>query len=110
MEKKSVPKNFGFSDQQFHNFKNLLKTAFSTDSNQMTFWIYGSRARGSHQKYSDVDLLIEATPPLTSQKMRKARELFEESHFPYKVDLVQATELVESFREQIYKDRRLLTL
>ena len=66
-------------------------------------WIYGSRARGDHKKFSDVDILYQGTPgPL----IHLIKEAAEESRLTVKIDLVSIDDLAESYRSNILRDRR----
>lgn len=73
-------------------------------------WIFGSRARGDHKKFSDVDLLYEfpaqAHPP--SGLVFSVKADLDESRFPFLVDLVAAQDLAESYKDQILRDRKPL--
>lgn len=70
-------------------------------------WIFGSRARGDHKRFSDIDVLyavpdgVDLRPGLISE----IKEALEESNLPYKVDLVHEPELAESYRASVRKDR-----
>lgn len=70
-------------------------------------FLFGSRATGSHRKFSDVDLLLTPADPLglPLHKIYEVRTAIEESRFPYKVDLVLEAELAESYRESILSER-----
>lgn len=73
-------------------------------------WIFGSRARGDHKKFSDVDLLYEfpsqATPP--SGLIFSVKADLDESRFSFLVDLVTAQDLAESHKDQVLRDRKSL--
>jgi len=73
-------------------------------------WVFGSRARGDYQKFSDIDLLF--SPP-KKQKLPpgflfEIKSEAEESNLIYKLDLVNIHELADSYRESVMKDRVLL--
>lgn len=68
-------------------------------------WIFGSRARGDHQPFSDVDLLIDG-PEASRALLGSLEERLVESNFPYKVDLVHLPDLAESYRERVLRERR----
>ena len=71
-------------------------------------WVFGSRAKGSHRPYSDLDLLIEAEPPLTHSQKNSLEEAFEESDLPFKVDIVLIDELLDAYRNEVLAERKLL--
>ena len=70
-------------------------------------WIFGSRSRGDHKKFSDVDILYEfkkeSLPP--SGLIFSVKCDLDESRFPYLVDLVAVKDLAESYKEQVLRDR-----
>lgn len=72
-------------------------------------YIFGSRSRGDHQEFSDIDISIGLDDKNSKKKIKflisNIRDLFEESNFPYKVDIVLEDDLTESYRGQIVKDR-----
>jgi len=64
-------------------------------------WLFGSRATRTHKKYSDVDLLLEASPPATRAQLSKIRESLEESSLPYKVDILRPDDVYPAFLDSI---------
>ena len=72
-----------------------------------TLFLFGSRARGDHQKFSDLDILVVSKED-PSQLMREISERLEESNFPYKVELVWDQNLAESYRASVERDIILL--
>ena len=66
-------------------------------------WVFGSRARGDYQKFSDLDLLVSGH--VSPQLISSIREALEESSLPIKVDLVCEEELAESYRDGVMRDR-----
>lgn len=73
-----------------------------------TVWIFGSRARGDHKRFSDVDLLFEAGKPLPRGFLSTLRERAEESRLPVQIDLVDVNDLAASFRDGVFRERREL--
>ncbi len=70
-------------------------------------WCFGSRARGDNARYADVDLLIEG-PGKPRALISAISEQLIDSNFPYKVDLVLASDLAESYQSSVMDDRCLL--
>lgn len=70
-------------------------------------WIFGSRALGSHQPYSDIDLLIDC-PQLTKSVFSNICEDFEESAFPFKVDLVDIQKLAPEYAANVHATKKLI--
>jgi predicted nucleotidyltransferase len=71
-------------------------------------YLFGSRARGTQHPYSDIDLLYELHGPETTATQRTIsdiKEAAEESNLTVKVDLVNAKDLAESYRENVMRER-----
>ena len=70
-------------------------------------WVFGSRARGDHRPFSDLDILFELPTQayLPTGFLSELKEIMEESRFPYKVDLVNVDELAESYVAGVVNDR-----
>ena len=66
---------------------------------------YGSRARGDHRRFSDLDLMIEGSEDL-SRLVSQLQEQLSESNFPYKVDLVEFRDFADSYKSGYLQDRR----
>lgn len=72
-----------------------------------TVWIFGSRARGDHKKFSDLDVLYEMKSGyvLPAGFLSKIKEQLEESNLAVKVDVVDIADLAESYRANVLRDR-----
>lgn len=92
---------FGLSESQFDLLTQLAIQPVKEAGGRI--WIFGSRARGDHQPFSDIDLLLEL--PASAKIVGKITEALEESRLPFKVDLVLIDELAESYREGVLKER-----
>ena len=96
---------YGLTDSEFHfliqNIVNPLKSL------NAKVYIFGSRATGRHKKFSDIDLLFVADPSrkINSQQIYSITTFLENSNFPYKVDLVSADELAESYRAGVEAEK-----
>ena len=64
-------------------------------------WVFGSRADGTAQRYSDLDLLIRSPKPLAQTKYQQLRTWFAESRLPFKVDLSDWQQLTPEFQTAI---------
>ncbi len=68
-------------------------------------FIYGSRTQGKAREYSDVDIALKGNIPFDS--LLNVKTLFENSVFPYKVDIVDLNSLDEGFlniiKDDLYK-------
>jgi len=70
-------------------------------------WIFGSRARGNHQAFSDIDLLFElpSGKNLPPGFLSDIHESIEESRLSYKVDLVKLSDLAASYRPNVDREK-----
>lgn len=68
--------------------------------------LFGSRARGDSRSGSDMDIGIAPrnNKPLQKGKLTLLREALENSNIPYKVEIVELSEVSETFRVQAMKD------
>jgi predicted nucleotidyltransferase len=62
---------------------------------------FGSRVQGTHQEYSDLDILIRAPQALSLAQFSELDQSFAESDLPFKVDLVDWHKISDGFREKI---------
>lgn len=68
-------------------------------------WCFGSRARGDHHKFSDLDLMIDSQQDFT-RELGNLKEIFEESNLPIKIDVVQWKDFAENYKESYLNDRK----
>ena len=80
--------------------KELLKNQLPTGSK---FFLFGSRAIGSAGFAADIDIGISPSKPLDYTIISKLQEIIEESFVPYKVDLVDFSNVSEQFKQQALK-------
>lgn len=97
---------FGLSENEYEFIIEKVVTPLQVSGADV--WCFGSRANETHNKFSDLDLLIESkTAQLTKLKslISKIREDLEESNFPYKVDLVFFDDLATSYKDNVLSER-----
>lgn len=68
-------------------------------------WIFGSRAKGTARKYSDLDLLFGEG--LTLEQISEIREALENSNLLFKVDLVREEDLAPAYKDEVHTSRVL---
>ena len=68
--------------------------------------LFGSRVKGTHSKFSDVDILIKSNDysPALIRKVSAIEEFLISSNFPYKVDIVFERDIAESYRDDILQN------
>lgn len=96
---------FGLKDSEFKILTNLAILPLKNNGAQ-TVWIFGSRARGDQKPFSDIDILysLSKDKKLPEGLLFKIRDSLEESRLPFKV-IVSDSELAESYREHVNKDK-----
>lgn len=93
----------GLSEKHFQIVQDLAITPLKSCGARV--WVFGSRARGDFRPFSDLDLLYQTATPLASGFLSKITEALEDSRLPIKIDLVQESDLAESYKENILRDR-----
>ena len=66
-------------------------------------YCFGSRARGDHQRFSDVDLMVD--PQGADIRLGNIQERLVQSNFPYKVDLVLLPDFATAYLESYEQDK-----
>jgi predicted nucleotidyltransferase len=93
---------YGLTEEELAWIHDKLVTPLKKRGAQV--YIFGSRARGTHQRFSDIDILVDSAEDLTSIISAIAEEC-EDSNFPYKIDIVDDRFLADSFRPSVLRDR-----
>lgn len=63
--------------------------------------LFGSRARGTHKPYSDLDLVIMGDTPTDLSTLGQLQEAFASSDLPWRVDVVDWATTSTEFRAHI---------
>jgi len=71
-------------------------------------WAFGSRVRGDHKNYSDLDIAVLTKKPLPLEKMADLVAAFDESDLVFKVDVVDWATASDSFRRIIEAEKFVL--
>jgi len=71
-------------------------------------WAFGSRAKGTAKRYSDLDLVLIATQPLSLQRRADLAEAFATSDLPIRVDVVNWAVTSDRFKQIIAQDKVVL--
>jgi predicted nucleotidyltransferase len=75
--------DFGLSEKHSKEIQQILSSIPEIE----TAYIFGSRARNTYKKGSDIDIAILGKN-LTFFKLELLKDLFEESNLPFFVDLI----------------------
>jgi type I restriction enzyme S subunit len=69
-------------------------------------WVFGSRAKKTAKRYSDLDLALDMNGKLVAfDIISKIANDFEESDLPYKVDILDIAAVSDTFRKIIECDK-----
>jgi len=67
-------------------------------------FFFGSRARGDSSYRSDVDIGVMPGKGFDRKKLILLREFIEDLNIPYKIDVVDMSEVSDEFRNEVMKD------
>ncbi len=93
---------FGLSKKDYEFIKEQLQ---DLERNGVKIWCFGSRARGDHHRFSDLDLMIDSEKSL-DLKVSEIKEIFEESNLPIKIDIVELKNFADSYRAGFERDKK----
>ncbi|MEJ5299600.1 MAG: nucleotidyltransferase domain-containing protein [Thermodesulforhabdaceae bacterium] len=88
------------------DLKEFLKSYFSQKGISVKIVLFGSRARGQNEPYSDIDLALISDADLTGELV-ELKGIVEESNLPYKVDIVIFEKLPPEMKEEILKEGKV---
>ena len=98
---------FGLEDRHLDYVLSVLKRNISDVDAK--FYIFGSRAKGTSKKYSDIDIAVDLNgKKLDVSILGKILIEFQDSTLPFEVDVVDLNSVDEDFRNLIKKDLVLL--
>jgi uncharacterized protein len=72
-------------------------------------WAFGSRVQGHAQTFSDLDIAVISSQPLSLETMSKLRSAFSESNLPFTVDILDWASLSPEFQAIIEKEHEILS-
>jgi len=98
--------NSGIETQEKDKIIGILKVLFP----EAKIYLYGSRARGEQQEFSDIDLAIDAGAPIALYDMNEAKSLLAETNIVYNFDLVDMHNIPDALCERINKEAILWSL
>jgi predicted nucleotidyltransferase len=96
---------YGISSADFQILKDFILEPLKASHAKV--FIFGSRARGQHHKFSDIDLLFEEDPssPIPLERIALFKEGLENSSITVKVDLVNSKDLAASYRAKVNAEK-----
>ncbi len=100
-----ITQDIALKDRYLKQLIKIFETVI--DGESVELFLYGSRATGSHDKTSDIDLAVISSQ-LSPFTLSKLREALHESHIPYKMDLIDFNKAHESLRHDILNEGVLI--
>lgn len=88
---------------------NIVKSILSEKCPNTPAWVFGSRVKGTNKPFSDIDLALITTTPLTIRELTELELAFSDSDLPFKVDLVDWASCSETFKQIILQKYEILT-
>lgn len=86
---------------QWHIVRSILQAHVP----EYPVWAFGSRAKHTAKKHSDLDLAVITETPLSLDTLAALTSAFSESDLPWKVDILDWASIDSSFQDIILKDR-----
>lgn len=84
------------TDEVLSQIKNIIFRFISPE--EYNVFLFGSRASGTASKFSDYDIGIEGDKPLGSMQRFDIELELEKSDIPYKVEIVDFTQVDTNFK------------
>jgi len=86
-----------------HKIKDILEKFL--DPKDYEFFLFGSRADGQADSFSDYDIGISGKRGVPLKTLSLMREAFEESNLPFKVDILDFSQVSQKFKNQALKKK-----
>lgn len=82
-------------------YLDLLLTLLDKHLKDSDVWLFGSRATSECKPFSDIDLAIVSESNISEQTLAELKYDLSESDLPYKVDIVDYSQVDEAFKKII---------
>jgi predicted nucleotidyltransferase len=100
-------RSFGFTPEELKSIKNLFQKHFG-DLPDAKIYLFGSRSKGTHKKYSDVDLAVKTKAKEISKRIALFKASWEETKIPYKVDITSWKDIYKPYLQDIRKTKKII--
>lgn len=101
----SVETKTGISPDTLDKIKRLVEDTLIDYKIKM--YLFGSWATGKAHRASDIDIAIDADKPIPRELLACLRERLEESHIPYRVEVVLLDEADHALQRRILAEGML---
>ena len=89
--------NYGIDEESKQKIIAVLLVLFP----HAEIYLFGSRVRGTHAKWSDIDIALKSEQKISKYAIGEAKSMLEASNIPYKVDIVDFNAVSDDMRESI---------
>lgn len=95
----------GLKPEDQTQIKELLQKHFG-DLEDAKVYLFGSRAKGRHKPFSDIDLTVKSKSKDLLQRIALFQEDWEKSNLPYKADMTSWNDLYKAYLPEIRKSKK----
>jgi len=67
-------------------------------------YLFGSRARGNHAQWSDIDIALDAGKRIPSEDVGEIISVLEGTNLPYKIEVVDIHHVSDEMKESILEE------
>jgi len=71
---------------------------------QVGIYLFGSKARGTVDLYSDIDIALLLEETLPAERLAELKEKLEESNILRQIDVADLSEAFDAFRQKVMKE------
>lgn len=82
----------------------IIRDIFKKYKLDSDIYVFGSRARGDHKKYSDLDICLKGKTKIDPEILLNLKNEFQDSDLPFTVDIVDWNDISEKFQKNIKND------
>lgn len=86
----------------------IIKGILRQEIPNLTVWAYGSRVKGTAKCYSDLDLAIISSEPLSFLQLARLEQAFSVSPLTWKVDLLDWATTSDCFKKIIQQQYEIV--
>ena len=102
-------KNNETEKERIERYKKILSKIIEDIIPNAKIYLFGSRARLSHQEGSDIDLAIDSGNKIDIKTILKLHTKIEETSIPLSVDLIDFNNIKPELKNEIIKEGILWT-
>ena len=92
--------NYGIDEESKRKIIAVLSALFP----HAELYLFGSRARGTHSKWSDIDIALKEDKKISRYAIGEAVSMLEASNMPYKIEIVDFNAVTDDMRKSIEEE------